>query len=170
MLLQKVSSTMPACFSRQRGLEICSPGPQFALHSSQSRKFHENSGLRGLFSLTPNEYLTVTFSFGRIYSGNKLTNLGWQNFIPSTRGRNYFSIVERSVFNEKNEKKRSRGGGWRATQWKEKWVLWKEGKFCNILINNADWKLKIFSEIYPEILLYGICEEFYECDLCWKLL
>ena len=116
MLLQKVSSTKPACFSRQRGLEICSPGPQFALHSSQSRKFHENSGLRGLFSLTPNEYLTVTFSFGRIYSGNNLTNRVDKILfrVPSTR--NYFSIVEGSVFNEKNEKKRNRGEGRRATQ------------------------------------------------------
>lgn len=73
MLLQNVSSTMPASFSKQRGLEICSPGPQFALHFSQSTKSHENSGLRGLFSFTPNEYLTVTFSFGRIYSMKQLT-------------------------------------------------------------------------------------------------
>lgn len=164
MLLQKMSSTMPACFSRQRGLEICSPGPQFALHSSQSRKFHENSGLRGLFSLTPNEYLTVTFSFGRIYSGNNLTNRVDKILfrVPSTRGRNYFSIVEgiRIQRKEWKEKEHEEGGGEEGGEEqhneRRSEFFGKRENFVTFLINNAEWKLKFFIKIYPEILLYGI--------------
>jgi len=67
MFLQNLSSTRPPIFSMQRGLDVCSPGPQAAEHLSQSIKSQRNAALRGVRCFNPNEYFNVTFSFGRAY-------------------------------------------------------------------------------------------------------